>query len=74
MSDDLELRTEQDEDLEFELYRTDFMVCPWCGYEDRDSFEFDNDSATIDCNSCDKPFFYERIVDVSYSTRKPISA
>lgn len=45
------------------------ITCPWCGYEERDSWEA-NDSGQTDCGKCDKPFTYERDVSVTYSTEK----
>ena len=49
---------------------TDNIVCPYCGYEDKDSWERPDDSDIISCNNCDKTFSYTRWVDVSYCTYK----
>lgn len=49
----------------------DLATCPWCGYEDKDSFELEDDGE-YECNSCGKPFVVCRNVDVHYSTNKVI--
>jgi len=46
------------------------MVCPHCGYEDSDSWEFRDNDGECDCGRCGEPFDYERIVTVEYSTTK----
>ena len=52
--------------------RTDEIVCPWCGYQFSESYEFDGDSGDIECGNegCEKPFFYEREMEPFYSTVK----
>ncbi|ETA67402.1 hypothetical protein V7O61_08330 [Methanolobus sp. WCC1] len=47
------------------------LVCPWCGYEDLDSWEYHHNSGDDMCKNCGKPFGYERDVSVSYTTWKP---
>lgn len=46
------------------------IVCPHCGHEIEDSFEFGVDSGNEKCSKCDKEFFFERYTEVIYSTRK----
>lgn len=48
---------------------TDEIVCPHCGYEHSDSFEYSEDGDTT-CNDCGKPFHYARDISVTYSTDK----
>lgn len=48
---------------------TDEIVCPHCGHEHRDSFEFD-DSGITECEACEKPFTYNREISITYSTEK----
>lgn len=48
---------------------TDLVVCPYCGYEDRDSGEFP-DSGNDDCAECGKEMHIEREVTVTYTTTK----
>lgn len=46
------------------------IICPYCGYEDEDSFELQRDSWNTECISCWKKLFYERYIDVTYTTKK----
>lgn len=49
---------------------TENIVCPYCGYEDEDSFEqyVDEDEKLISCDSCNKKFYATRNIEVTYST------
>lgn len=49
------------------------IVCPYCGYEFRDSWELagdDGDEQQTDCDECGKDFLYYADIDVTYCTRK----
>ncbi len=46
------------------------ITCPYCGYEDNDSWEVSDEHGFMDCGSCEKQFHYERDVTVTYSTKK----
>lgn len=49
------------------------IVCPYCGYESEDSYEYFSmykDSATIECADCGKEFEAIQDISVSYSTYK----
>lgn len=46
----------------------EFIKCPYCGYEEQDSWEYQGDSGEIECPECYKEFFYERILTVDYRT------
>lgn len=49
------------------------ITCPWCGYEDPDSWEFDDDyDDKYECPSCGKPFVLEKLVEVTYTSRRRI--
>ena len=48
----------------------DEIKCPYCGYEDKDSWEMHDDSGTWYCKECTEAFDVERIVSVTYSTYK----
>lgn len=54
---------------------TDEVVCPWCGYEHKDSWEISFDAAemvkSFDCEKCEKEFEIVRDFEVHYSTSKP---
>ncbi len=56
--------------MEIEHEYTDNVVCPYCGYEDEDSWELDDDSGETECGSCDKKFEYSRNRSVDYCTSK----
>jgi len=50
------------------------VVCPYCGYEDKDSSEISpNDECLglIDCEDCGKSFYASRSITVDYSSWKP---
>ena len=50
------------------------ITCPYCGYEDRDSWESDGvsgDGAFLtECKKCEKEFKYESDHSVTYSSWK----
>jgi len=48
----------------------DNIKCPYCGYEDQDSWEFDQDSGVHGCGDCGKEFNVERDIAITYSTKK----
>ncbi|QVK17752.1 hypothetical protein KHQ81_13005 [Mycoplasmatota bacterium] len=51
---------------------TNEIVCPYCGYEFSDSWEFDGDEdlGLIECEECDKSFYATRDIEITYSTQK----
>lgn len=49
---------------------TDEIVCPYCGYEEGDSWEYSSDSQEIDCLECGKTFQMNRNITVDYTTEK----
>lgn len=55
---------------EIECKNTDEIVCPYCGFEFSDSWEYDQDTEEIDCLECDKTFNMTRNVYIDYSTSK----
>lgn len=54
----------------------DNLVCPWCGYEDPDSSEWQPEhhgpegDGTAMCPSCGEDFYCSRHVQWTYSTRR----
>lgn len=52
-----------------ETWGTAEVVCPYCGHEGRDSWEL-GDSGETDCGECERVFWFERIIDISYTCRK----
>lgn len=55
---------------------TDDIVCPYCGHEERDSWEWQPElhgpegDGDTECGECGREFGVSRHVSVSYSTRK----
>ena len=54
-----------------EIYHeyTDEIICPHCGEEMMDSWEYSEDGED-ECWECGKKFSYSRYTSVSYSTKK----
>ena len=49
------------------------ITCPWCGYSDPDSWEFEGEyDDAYECLHCGKPFIVERIVDITYTSKRRI--
>ena len=48
---------------------TDEIVCPYCGYKSRDSWELPDDGIE-ECEVCYKEFTFDRNVTVDYSTAR----
>ena len=44
------------------------IVCPYCGYEYGNSWEYDDECGELECDECGKKFHYNRNVTVDYST------
>jgi hypothetical protein len=56
---------------EIKTQNTRLMTCPWCGYENKDSWELDHDNENeTDCGRCEKPIVYIADVSVTWSTFK----
>jgi len=54
---------------------TENIVCPHCGYEDTDSYEWERDAievhnAVIECEDCGKKFSCSREFEITYTTEK----
>lgn len=48
---------------------THLITCPYCGWQDNDSWEANHESSDeTDCGRCEKPFGYEADVVVTWST------
>lgn len=58
-----------------ETQYTDNLVCPYCGHEEKDSWEIDfgpglDGDSEPTCGSCGEEYVAQRHVSVSYSTKK----
>jgi hypothetical protein len=58
-----------DIDGEHDTEYTQYAVCPHCGHKHVDCFEWE-DEGENNCNRCDLPFSYSRIVTIEYKTEK----
>lgn len=46
------------------------IKCPYCDWEDRDSWELDENEAIVTCGGCEKEFNVTREIEVTYSTSR----
>lgn len=71
--DDCEERFERELAWKNEQSGKDAITCPWCGYSDPDSWEFEGEyDDGYKCRYCGKPFTVERIVDITYTSKRRI--
>lgn len=64
---------EKEEIEQFDHEYTHEIVCPYCGYEDWDSWEFgggDGEQSEEDCGRCEKTFLTKRNISINYTTYK----
>lgn len=54
-------------------YQTQWPVCPHCGHQHTDAWEWRHDDDYVDCESCGQEFAYSREIDVHYTTNIPDS-
>ena len=50
------------------------IVCPYCGHENQESWDFDGTFGETDCPDCEKVFEWRRETVVYYTTTKVVSA
>jgi len=55
---------------EIEHEFTDEIVCPYCGYEYSECYEFTEDDDSTECPKCEKFFSYSRHTQITYTTTK----
>jgi hypothetical protein len=61
------------DEKKFDTHYTEEIVCPYCGYEFTESYEFmllDNGESEIECYECGKGFIAGAEPDVHYYTHK----
>ncbi len=61
---DVFVNDEEAEEQEFKYN----IICPYCGYENQDSWECSDDEDEEICGNCGSTFSYERIVTVEYTS------
>lgn len=49
---------------------TDNLICPYCGYEDQDSWELSESSDNYTCGDCSKNFTYNSSVSRTFTSQK----
>lgn len=49
---------------------TETIVCPYCGCEFQDNWEYPDEDWECSCQDCGKKFYYSRDVQVSYTSHK----
>lgn len=54
----------------FDTKFTNEIVCPYCGFEFMDSYEFDEGDNPIHCEECKKDFVFTQNIEVTYNTYK----
>jgi len=57
-----------------DTWYTPNIICPYCGYEDHDSWEHNNDledgPQVIFCGDCGEEFWCQMDIEVTYLTKK----
>ena len=67
MNEDYKILDEKDICCNF----TKGIVCPWCGHEHWDCVEEDFEGdMSIQCAQCEKDFYAEQNISISYSTKR----
>ena len=46
-----------------------YAVCPWCGYEDEDSWEYEEGETEAECPNCGKEFTVIAEIEMNYTTK-----
>lgn len=59
-------------DERLDLWHTDYAKCPYCGFEDYDSWELSRDIDDCDgvtgCPNCGKEYGVMRNIEITYTT------
>jgi DNA-directed RNA polymerase subunit RPC12/RpoP len=46
------------------------VVCPYCGFENKDSWELEDWSDNYECPNCEEKFSFTRYVETYYSSKR----
>ena len=60
---------DSEDQLDEDVYCDSMMKCPFCGYEDPQSYEHGDSEDEHECGRCSAVFSFEREISVSYMTR-----
>lgn len=52
---------------EEDLYGEDYITCPVCHEQNKDSFDYDDGDENYKCSYCGSVFSYQRVVNVTYN-------
>jgi len=63
-------KAKPDFDGEIPTYCQDELTCPYCGEVFKDCFELADFDDEMECYECGKRFTYERVVEVTYTSRR----
>lgn len=61
------------ENKEIDHEGTDEIVCPYCGYEFSDSWEYYDEEDPMTCYGCSKEFYLQIHREISYDTYRKSS-
>lgn len=67
---DCDKRLEDEIEWENEQAYTEHITCPWCGYENLDSWEYEDSEDEVECGECSRMFDLDVHHDIKYTTRK----
>lgn len=71
--DDCRSKERRERAWENEQWHQDEITCPWCGYVETDSWEFDDEyDDEYECLNCGKPFILEKLVEITYTSKRRI--
>ena len=58
-------------DFKGDTSNTTEMICPFCGQENRNIEDYEENFDDADCDECGNTYAYSRYVEVAYTTQKP---
>lgn len=71
--DDCTQRLRDEIEWENEQSNMRHITCPWCGYENRNSWEYEDSEDEVECGECGELFDLEVCHEITYTTRKSAS-
>lgn len=67
---DCDKRLNDEIEWENEQSYMEYITCPWCGYENCDSWEYEDSENEVKCVDCGRLFDLEINHEVTYTTKK----
>lgn len=68
--DECEQKADDYKEWQNEQFQERKIICPWCGYENGDSWEYEDSEDEVECGECGRLFDLEVETEVHYTTRK----